>query len=227
MLIVGFGKLARMVTSVNKDVETFYVYNRTKEKVVEAKKKNRNIHIVTPDQFSSFQHIFLALPPDGLITFFQQYGAFFQENSLFFHTATGLTKEEVETYLPGHRVIPLKYAGHALQAMRENNGNTFVIPPGYEKERQIIEHWLGSAFSVVTGTEEEVLVANQVAVEETMKLVAQVTERLDERKIPKSIQEAALSHIPAGVIHAHLAGEHGAFAKKILEQWQKEKRDET
>lgn len=227
MLIVGFGKLAQMVVGLNKEADMFYVYNRTVSKLEEAKKENKKIHIIHPEQFASFSRIFLALPRDALFSFLKKYAHHFKEKSLFFHTATMVKKEEVEAYLPSHQVVPLKYAGHSLQAMRENNGNTFVIPPGYEREKHMIKKWLGPSFSVVTGKEEEVLVANELAVEETMKLVVRLTEQLEAKKISTPIQKAVLSHIPAGVIHAHLNGEHGAFAKKVLERWEKGKRDET
>ncbi|WP_158736523.1 hypothetical protein [Alteribacillus sp. YIM 98480] len=226
MLVAGYGKLVKMIITLNQQQQVFNIYNRTAEKVHAAARKDERIQYCSPEHFHRFTNVFLALPPEGCISFLRKFAHLFQSNTVIFHTATNLYANKLKETVPYHHIIPAKFAGHANQAVRDKSGGTFVVPDNVKKERTTLESWLGDAFNVKVGTEDMVKTANQIAVEETMKLAVQLEERLEKAGVSKPIQKAVFAQIPAGVLHAHLEGTHGAFARQVLKQMEHRKGDE-
>ncbi|WP_240374554.1 hypothetical protein [Bacillus piscicola] len=226
MLIVGFGKLAVMVTELNKRPDVFHVFNRTASKLIEKQKTNPRLRYVDSSFFPQTKRVFLALPPEGVLGFLKHYRDYFPTGSWFYHTATNVTCEELEQIAPHYHFIPAKFAGHALQAVREKSGGTFVIPEKFRSEAEELQGWLGDRFQVMRGSEEEVKTANRIAVEETIRMAVKLTNRLDQEGVPPSIQKAVMGQIPGGVLHAHLEGQHGGFAKSVLKKQKELENDE-
>ncbi|RSL32889.1 hypothetical protein D7Z54_12750 [Salibacterium salarium] len=227
MLLVGYGKLANMILALNQEQKTFYIYNRTIEKVKQAESVDKRICYCDPAAFSECRSVFLALPPEACISFLNEYESLFPADCVFFHTATSLSADELKKAAPHHRIVPAKFAGHAIQAQRDNDSSkgTFVVPEMFDTEQKLLQQWLGPAFEVVNGTEDMVEAANKMAVEETMKLIVALSDRLTEADVSTSVQDAVLAQIPAGVVHAHLEGAHGAFAKQVLKHLETDKGD--
>ncbi|MFB5663810.1 hypothetical protein [Alteribacillus sp. HJP-4] len=222
MLIAGFGKLAEMVISQG-DSHSFHVYNRSAQKVIDAAKLNPDIEYISPGSFAKFDAVFLALPPDAVKEFLYDYGDSFSEETVIFHTATAMPAAEVREIVPRHRIISAKFAGHALQSGRENSGGLFVVEK--KAEAMKLQEWLGRSFEVIEGEEEIVQTANKTAVEETVRMLIRLEERLRKEKLPEAVMQAVIKQIPGGVSHAHVNREHGAFAKKILEEWREQNRE--
>lgn len=225
LLLVGYGKLTEMILSLNQEQKTFYIYNRTADKVKKAASFDKRIQYCNPESFSKFRYVFLALPSEACVSFIKQYASLFPEGSVFFLPATSLSADELKREAPDHRIVPSKFAGHAQQAKRDKQPGVFVVPTSFEEEQDTLKKWLGPVFNVVDGTEEMVETANRVAVEETMKLVVALENRLNDAKVSHAVQDAVLAQIPAGVTSAHLEGTHGAFAKKVLKQLEMDKGD--
>ncbi|SDH64488.1 hypothetical protein SAMN05192534_108128 [Alteribacillus persepolensis] len=218
MLMIGFGKLSQMVVSLNQSQSQLHVYNRTKENVEAASLRDSRIQYCPPSSFSAFSELFLALPPQGCVDFLEEHGKCFPKGAIVFHTATNLSKEDIERAASHLRVVPAKFAGHAAQAVRDKSGGTFVVPAAFSTERKLLKTWLGDAFAVVEGKEDAVKTANQIAVEETLKAAVRIEQRLEENGISSNVQRAVLAQIPAGVMHAHIEGAHGGFAKRVLQE---------
>ncbi|WP_156911848.1 hypothetical protein [Salibacterium aidingense] len=223
LLLVGFGKLARMILALNEEQKSFYIYNRTAWKVKKAASRDPRIRYGGTDTFMDHKEAFLALPPKACIDFLKENRYLFPADCTFYLGATALMAEEVEKEAPGLHVVPAKFAGHAQQAVRERNGGLFLMPKAYLAERNELQRWLGPAFSVVEAEEKNAAAANKIAVEETITMIDALSERLEQENIPERIQKTVLSQIPAGVIQAHLEETHGRFAEKIWQSLQHKK----
>lgn len=220
MLIIGFGKLAKMIVNVHPD-KPLPVYNRTKQHVEE----DTNAYYVPTESFSEYMNAIIALPEEATLSFLEAHIHEFPKQAAIYITSTSIQTEEIADQYPDYNIVSSKFAGHALQSDLEKSGGTFVIPPAFLKEKKYIEKWLKDAFHVVHGEEADVLEANQTAVEETVELILQLEKKLKEKNIPEPIRTAVMKQIPAGVIHAHIRGEHGGFVKKIWKQKEEEYED--
>ncbi|MFB4163088.1 hypothetical protein ACE1TI_04415 [Alteribacillus sp. JSM 102045] len=227
MLLAGYGKLVQMIIALNKEQKNFYIFNRTAEKVQKDAMKDKRLQYTSSHRFHTFTTVFLALPPEACFSFLKQFESLFPDDTVIFHTSTNLKADDLKKTAPRHYIIPAKFAGHAKQAVREKRGGTFVVPGEFKNESASLDRWLGDAFTVVNGTEDMVKKANKKAVEETIKLAIELAERLEKEGVSKPIREAVISQIPAGVLHAHLEGRHGAFARQVLDKMEGLKGDES
>lgn len=220
MLIIGFGKLAKMIVNAHPD-KPLPVYNRTKRHVEE----NTNAYYVPKESFSEHMNAIVALPEEATLSFLDAHIHEFPKQAAIYITSTSIRTEEIADRYPDYNIVPSKFAGHALQSDLERSGGTFVVPQAFPKEKEYVEKWLQNAFDVIHGEETDVLAANQTAVAETVELIFQLENKLKEKNIPESIRTAVMKQLPAGVIQAHIRGEHGGFVKKIWKQKEEEYED--
>lgn len=220
MLIIGFGKLAKMMVNAHPD-KPLPVYNRTKQHVDE----NSNAYYIPPVSFPEYINVIIALPEEAALSFLEENIYAFPEHAAIFITSTSIQTEDIQALYPRYTIVPAKFAGHALQADLEKNGGTFVVPESFPTEKTYFEKWLQGSFNVIHGEETEVLEANQTAVEETVDLILKLEKKLTAKNIPEAVRTAVLQQIPAGVIHAHIRGEHGGFVKKIWKQKEEQNED--
>ncbi|MFC5712848.1 hypothetical protein ACFPU1_08650 [Thalassorhabdus alkalitolerans] len=215
MLLVGYGKLGRAV-AVSKNNDPVNVYNRTESKIKE--EQEANLIYCGPENFHLFSSVLLCLPPQAYESFFTKYGSYFKEGTIIYHTATAMMQSEVQPLAQGLKVVPCKFAGHALQSIEDRSGGVFVIPRGYREERKGLEDWLSSSFKVIEGKEEDVLEANKASTEEAMRMIYSLQKRLEKSSLPDEAAKQIITQIPRGVIKSYLQGNHGHFAKKVLEE---------
>ncbi|WP_079475710.1 hypothetical protein [Marinococcus halophilus] len=218
MLVVGSGRLAKLAVTKSEPPFVSVMY-RGKEKLWMRETK-KEISRVDELELPRFPYIFLALPPEGIKEFIYWHGPYLAEGSVIYIPATSLCSEELE--VPAHvRKAAAKFAGHAERAAASRGENVFVVNSAKKSDREYLQNWLGGAFTVIEGTEQEVEAANKTAVEETLKMIVSIEKKMQEQNISKTVQEAVLRQIPAGVIEAHINGSHGEFASGILEQMER------
>lgn len=224
MLVVGAGRLAKLV-AVKSEPSSVSVMYRGGEKAW-MRETTKQISRVDELELPRYPYIFLALPPAGIKDFIYWHGAYLAEGTVIYIPATSLYTEQVE--VPAHvRKAAAKFAGHAERAAAGGEENVFVVNSTRSSDRKYLQSWLGNAFTVIEGSEQEVETANKAAVEETLRMIVNLEKRLQEKNVSKTVQEAVLRQIPAGVIEAHMNGSHGEFAAKILEQMERGDRHEN
>lgn len=223
MLVVGSGRLAKLV-AVKSEPSSVSVMYRGGEKAWMRETKKQILR-VDELELPRYPYVFLALPPAGVKDFIYWNGPYLAEGTVVYIPATSLYTDQVE--VPAHvRKAAAKFAGHAEEAAACGKENVFVVNSSRGSDRKYLQSWLGSAFTVIEGSEQEVETANKAAVEETLRMIVNLEKRLKEQHVSKTVREAVLRQIPAGVIEAHMNGTHGEFAAGILEQMERGDRHE-
>ncbi|SDW96469.1 hypothetical protein SAMN05421781_2923 [Marinococcus luteus] len=224
MLVVGAGRLAKLVAVKSKPTSVSVMYRGGEKAWMKETKKE--ISRVDELELPRYPYIFLALPPAGIKDFIYWHGPYLAEGTVIYIPATSLYTDQVE--VPAHvRKAAAKFAGHAERAAAGEGENVFVVNSSRSSDRKYLQEWLGDAFTVIEGSEQEVETANKAAVEETLRMIVNLEKRLQEQNVSKTVQQAVLRQIPAGVIEAHMNGSHGEFAAGILEQMERGDRHEN
>lgn len=215
MLVVGAGRLAKLIAVKSEPSSVSMMYRGGEKSWMTETKKH--ISRVNELELPRYPYIFLAMPPAGIKDFIYWHGPYLAEGTVIYIPATSLYIEDME--VPAHvRKAAAKFAGHAEGAAACRKENVFVVSSVRSSDRKYLQSWLGSAFTVIEGDEQEVETANKAAVEETLRMIVNLEQRLQEQNVSKTVQKAVLRQIPAGVIEAHMNGSHGEFAAAILEQ---------
>ena len=226
MVVVGAGRLARLV-AVKSEPSSVSVMYRGGERAW-MRETTKQVLRVDELELPRYPYIFLALTPDGIKDFIYWHGPYLAKGTVIYIPATSLYTEQVE--VPAHvKKAAAKFAGHAEGAGDGAGGkeNVFVVNSPRSSDRKYLQSWLGDAFTVIEGSEQEVETANKAAVEETLRMIVNLEKRLQEQNVSKTVQKAVLRQIPAGVIEAHMNGSHGEFAAGILEQMERGDRHEN
>ncbi|WP_018921784.1 hypothetical protein [Salsuginibacillus kocurii] len=221
MLIIGFGKLGRLLADCYADSSKVPIYNRTKASIEAANRNTtRTFTYVPPEEFKHYSYVIVALPAEAYQPFFEAYGAYFQEGTVFFHTATSLMKEEAEERLGEQTVIPLKLAGHAEHIAQTELG-TFVLDTKEDKMVKKLQAAFEKKLTFIKGAEEEVLTANRLATKHTLESIVELEQMLCEASVDQPIRESALTHIPSGVAYSYMNGSLGHFGKQLVDEIKK------
>ncbi|MFC0562035.1 hypothetical protein [Halalkalibacter alkalisediminis] len=215
-LIVGSGRLASMVLTVMRENNETYLYGRNEETVTQLLKQFSFIKKGHQNMFSQVNEVFLCLPPSSYESFLTTHQNVFSKKVTFYHMATALLEKDVKKMVEGKRVIPLKLAGHATVAKKEQNG-LFVIPEHVRHERESIANCFPS-MGVEIASEEDVLLANQLGTEAAVTTVMKLTETLKQHHISSAIAKQTINQTLQGVITGYQTNDLGGFAKKIVEK---------
>jgi hypothetical protein len=212
-LIVGFGKLAQSIIKLSSYPNEILIYTRTKEKVEEY--DDKRILYVTKEDFHKAKHILLMLPASEIAPFLEQNESFFNIDAKVYSFATALHCKELKTK---RTVIPCKLAGHAKQMVEDQHG-LFVLPVG-ENSKPLVD-FFGGKFSIINGTEEEVLMGNSLGTKAAIEMIIDLEEKLREAGIQKAIIAQTLSQVTRGNIKSYINNDLGGFAQKIVKDIRK------
>ncbi|OIJ18196.1 hypothetical protein BKP45_11450 [Anaerobacillus alkalidiazotrophicus] len=213
-LIVGLGKLAQSVLKLCSYKEEIFVYTRKKQKVEDFQKLDNRIVYLEPRNFNKVRHVLLMLPANNVIPFLNTYEKYFRDDVKIYLFATALHSNEVNK-LFSKKIIPCKLAGHAKQMVEDQNG-LFVVP--IQEEIEPLRNFLGENFTIVNGTEKEVLLANTIGTKASIEMVLKLEEELIKSGVQPIVIRQTLSQITRGNVKAYLNNDLGDFAKNIVQQ---------
>ncbi len=212
-LIVGFGKLAQSVLQLSSYEDEIYVYSKSKEKIDNY--NDRRLSYVTKEEFSKVRHVLLMLPASEINGFIREYEPYFCKNTVFYCFATALNIKDIQT---SRNVIPCKLAGHAKQMIDDQHG-LFVVPKDVDVTELV--KVLGPSFTIITGTEQEVLLANTLGTKAAIEMIIGLEEKLINAGVQKAVIDQTLLQVTRGNIKAYLHQDLGGFAVRIVDEIRK------
>ncbi|GAE32365.1 NAD(P)-binding domain-containing protein [Alkalihalobacillus hemicellulosilyticus] len=218
-VIIGSGRLATLLIDRFNRSETIGVYGRNESKVQSLLTRYSHLTNVSIEQLKVADDVFLCIPASSYQDFFKKASPFLKKEATFYHMATALMKEDVEEMLQGQSVIPLKFAGHAIQA-KYDQGGTLVLEKQWSEKCDLIKQ-LFPLMQVVIGTEEEVLMANTLATKAAIEMAMTVEKELKKKGIADDISSQMLKQVVPGVLNSYLSGDLGHFARTFVNEVQK------
>ncbi|PSL44517.1 hypothetical protein B0H94_108130 [Salsuginibacillus halophilus] len=212
MLVVGYGRLGQLMAHVFQ-TQPAPVFNRTRKHVDEAS----NAVYVGPEDFAKHHTVFLALPPTAYESFFQTYGPYFAEETMFFHMATACNVEEAAAIASPFSVVPLKLAGHAETSLQADEA-VFALPAAYQMYQAEVKSALNERAVVVEAEESDVREGNMAVTKAVILMMRQLEKTLEEEGVANELHRGILRTIPSGVAAAYMENKLGGFARKIIEE---------
>ncbi|MDV2686386.1 NAD(P)-binding domain-containing protein [Alkalihalophilus lindianensis] len=220
VVIIGSGRLSRaLLTLIHCD--DVRVYGRNTETVKDLVDQFPLAKQANKDDLNKAEMIIICLPKNAYMPFFEEHLEELSKNVLIVHFATALMEEQVRPLIGGRGLLPCKLVGHAKQMLLDGEG-LFAVPSAYDELRVKIEK-LFPSITFISLKEEEVLAANQLATEETMKMIARLEKRARELKLPDRVTAQVERQIIPGVVHSYLDDDLGGFAKEIAKRLKEKK----
>ncbi|WP_062047666.1 NAD(P)-binding domain-containing protein [Bacillus sp. JCM 19034] len=223
-VIIGSGKLATLLIDRIERSETVGVYGRNEETVQSLLKRYSHLQAVPIERLNEADDVFLCIPASSYHSFFKEASSIIKKDAILYHMATALMKNDVKELTQGQTIIPLKFAGHALQAKQEQGGILVLEKEWAEKYDQI--NFLFPLLQVVIGREEEVLMANTLATKAAIEMAMTVEHELKKKAISETIASQMLKQVVPGVLNSYLSGNLGHFARTFVNEVQKKVDDD-
>ncbi|MBP3949822.1 hypothetical protein [Bacillus suaedae] len=214
-VIVGSGRLASLLVTMVNSKESFFIYGRNRKTVDALIEFRPSLKVSTKENLANADQLFLCLPAEGYSSFFEEVGPLLKKGVTIYHMATALSKEDVITYSHGKKVVPLKLAGHALQAKRDQDA-LFVVEQGFKDEIDQIRTWF-PAVKITVGSEADVLRANSMATKAAVRMIIELKKELEMNNLSASLVDQMIKQTVSGVIRGYVENDLGHFAKKIAE----------
>ncbi|KGA98766.1 hypothetical protein AJ85_16495 [Alkalihalobacillus alcalophilus ATCC 27647 = CGMCC 1.3604] len=225
-VIVGSGRLAETLLSFWRENETVAIYSRNEQTALQLQQRYSFARYWSKEELRAATRLFLCLPKEGYADFFAEMKGVLQADVEIIHMATALMSAEVRKWCSFDKIIACKLAGHAKEAMAQKE-MTLVLP----KESAFFEKTLKQLFSsevrIVIGTESDTKRANQLATKMTLQLIQSFEQQWQEQGLPQELFESSAKQIISGVNKAYFTGDLGGFAKKIKEQLEQEKSNDS
>ncbi|WP_100405161.1 hypothetical protein [Bacillus solitudinis] len=215
-VVVGPGRLGLALIHMMKK-ENVWLYGRTLSSVNKIIQQYKHVKSCSKKELRHAKRLFVCLPQNA-------YQSFFQEHAIahgveIYHFATALNIESVKK-MTGGNIIPCKLVGHANQ-MKEDNQGLFVIPEQYKLYKGTVKRLFPNV-RIVTGEEMEAFEANKLATEASVTMMIQLEQRMREAGLSKELVSQSLSQTVRGVTKAYVDNDLGGFAKRIVEEKEKD-----
>ncbi|WP_368503505.1 NAD(P)-binding domain-containing protein [Alkalihalophilus sp. As8PL] len=220
VVIIGSGRLSRALLTLI-DCGDVRVYGRNTETVKELVDQFPLAKQANKDDLNKAEIIIVCLPKNAYRPFFEEHLEELSKNVLIVHFATALMEDQVSPLIGGRRLLPCKLVGHAKQMLLDGEG-LFAVPSAYDELRVQMEK-LFPNITFISLKEEDVLAANQLATEETMKMIGRLEKRARELKLPDRVTVQVERQIIPGVVRSYLDDDLGGFAKEIAKKLKEKK----
>lgn len=214
-VIVGSGRLASLLVTMVNSKESFFIYGRNRKTVDALIESRPSLKVSTKENLANADQLFLCLPAEGYYSFFEEVGSLLKKDATIYHMATALSKEDVIAYSHEKKVVPVKLAGHALQAKRDQEA-MFVVEKDFEGELDQIRTWFPST-KITIGSEADVLRANSMATKAAVRMIIELKKELEMNNISASLVDQMIKQTAPGVIRGYIENDLGHFAKRIAE----------
>ncbi|WP_413378961.1 hypothetical protein [Alkalihalobacillus sp. 1P02AB] len=225
-VMIGSGRLAETLLYFWKEKEPVAIYSRNEQTALQLKQKYSFVRYWSKEELRSATRLFLCLPKEGYVDFFAEMNDVLKADVEVIHMATALMSADVRKWCSFDKIIACKLAGHAKEAIAQKE-MTLVLPIESQFFKRTLEPLFSKEVRIVIGTEVDIRRTNQLATKMTLQLIQSFEQQWQEQGLPKELFESTAKQIICGVNKAYFAGDLGGFAKKIKDQLEQEKSDDS
>lgn len=157
--------------------------------------------------------VFLAVPPEDTDSVLRAAAAFLAADALIVNCATGVLSVDLQAAAGGRAVVGAKIVGNVAQL---DAPHLIVVDGASHRQFELLQQLLAAIGQVVAGSEEQVRIANTLAVEAALRAAVEIERGMARHRLPAAWRKALLAAVAAGALRGYADGDLGPLARSVL-----------